>query len=344
MFYPASVKNNQGRINSLSFQNHLNLKWFISVFFIFISSSFFAEDISVMSFNLWNYFVVEGKSSSVKSETSRDALIQVIKKADPDIIMVSEIGGQPALDDLIGRLKKAGLNYPSGTVMYGQDRTRYIGCIAKFAPLLVRKNYDLTYKIKPKDDSVKDFESVPVQRGFLHVVFDIDGYKLNIINAHLKSRLFHPRYNQTDMRRFEARLLKYYVNDIIEKYPEANILLTGDYNDLFNSNPLITLRGMDKKPETRLYDLRPVDNEGASWTHWWKDEDSYGRIDYLLASPTLLPEINFKKNIIFHQKEYWLLASDHRPVITYIHTKDNPLWKEDQINQNFTDGIYSGQN
>jgi endonuclease/exonuclease/phosphatase family metal-dependent hydrolase len=311
---------------------------FVQILFIATFPSAAAEKkITVMSFNLWNYFVIDGKYSPIKREKSKAALVEVIKTTDPDIIMISEIGGEPALNDFLAHLKKAGLNYSFGTVMYGADRTRHIGCIAKFAPIFVRKNYDLTYNIKPK--SGKELEKVYVQRGFLHVLFDIDGYKLNIINAHFKSRLPNPRYNQTDMRRLEARLLKYYVNALIKKFPKANVLVTGDLNDVYSSNPLVTLRGVNQKQPKRLYDLKPVDSGGASWTHWWKKEDSYGRIDYLLASSSLLPEIDFEKTEIYHNPDFWLYASDHRPVMTVINTKDKKAWDKTKIDKKFKDGI-----
>ena len=311
------------------------------ILFLYIFSStillFSADNISVMSYNLWNYFVIEGPRSKVKSESSKEALVQVIKAADPDIMLVSEIGGEPALNDLLAHLKKVGLNYKFSTVMYGADRTRHIGCIAKFKPKYVRKNYDKTYNIKSKKSG--EMDKVYVQRGFLHILFDIDGYKLNIVNAHFKSRLPHYLYSQTDMRRSEARLLKYYVNGIIKKYPEANILVTGDLNDICGSSPLITLRGMERKEKNRLYDLKPIDSEGASWTHWWKTHDSYGRIDYFLVSPSLLSEIVFDKLTIPHISKYALKASDHRPLIMEIKTKDRDNWSQKQITENFINGI-----
>ena len=295
-----------------------------------------------MSFNLRNYFIATGKRyAPIKSEKSKVAIAEVIKKAKPDILMISEIGGEYALKDFISYLKKRGLNYPFRTVMYGADKTRYIGCIAKFAPVFVRKKYDLTYDIKPKSE--KKQEKVYVRRGFLHILFDIDGYKLHIINAHLKSRLPHLRYNQKDMRRSEAELLKNYTNDIIKRHPKANILIVGDFNDVYNSSPIKILRGMKRKSENRLYDLRPLDNAGSSWTYWWEKEDSYERIDYMLTSPSLLPEIDLKKTQIDNNLKLCLHASDHRPVITVIRTKDKKTWSESKINSLFKNGIRKGE-
>ena len=309
--------------------------------FIYIFSSslllFSADEVSIMSYNLWNYFVIEGPRSRIKSKSSKDALVQVIKASDPDIMLVSEIGGEPALNDLLAHLKRVGLNYKFSTVMYGADRTRHIGCIAKFKPKYVRKNYDRTYNIKSKKTGKVD--KVYVQRGFLHILFDIDGYKLNIVNAHFKSRLSHYLYSQTDMRRSEARLLKYYVNAIQNKDSEANILVTGDLNDIYSSSPLITLRGMERKEKNRLYDLKPLDSEGASWTHWWKTHDSYGRIDYMLVSPSLLSEIVFEKSVVLHIPKHALKASDHRPVMIVINAKNRANWSQKQIDLKFINGI-----
>jgi len=311
----------------------------ILIIYIFSSTIllFSSDEITIMSYNLWNYFVIEGPRSKIKRESSKEALVQVIKAIDPDIMLVSEIGGEPALNDLLAHLKKVGFKYTFSTVMYGADRTRHIGCIAKFKPKYVRKNYDKTYKIKSKKTGKMD--KVYVQRGFLHILFDIDGYKLNIVNAHFKSRLPHYLYNQTDMRRSEARLLKYYANEIIKKDPKANILIAGDLNDVYSSSPIITLRGMERKEKNRLYDLKPLDSEGASWTHWWKTHDSYGRIDYLLVSPSLLPEVVFDKLIISHISKYALKSSDHRPLMMVINTKDRDDWNQKQIDSKFINGI-----
>lgn len=251
--------------------------------------------------------------------------------------MISEIGGKKALKDFQSHLQE----YPFSVVMHGGDPSRYIGCIAKFKPEKVVKVDNLTYKLKPKNAAVGTLDNIPVQRGFLHTIFRKGKYQLHIVNAHLKARLFNRRYNQTDMRRMEARLLKYYINDIIKDNPQANILVTGDLNDVYSSNPLITLRGeSQKKANKKLYDLKPADAQGTTWTHWWKVEDTYGRIDYLLASSALLPEIDFKKTRIAHIPKEWLYASDHRPIMTVIQTQDKKAWNEDQIQEKFQSGIY----
>lgn len=308
--------------------------------FIFLSP---AKEISVMSYNLCNYFVA-AETDKPKGGDSKKALIGMIKSAEPDILFVVELGGEKSLEDLMGNLKSAGCNdYLFSDEMTGEDESRHIGLISKFKPVKLEKKENLFYRIKPKNDEGRYAEKVLVQRGFLHAVFEFEnGYRLHVVGAHLKSRLNHPRYIQTDMRRYEARLLRYLVNDIQEKEKNANILVVGDFNDTYSSDPVITLRAPDKPFERRLYDLRPLDNSGLPWTHWWRSEDIYGRIDYTLASASLLPEINFAKTKTVHLKDSWITASDHRPVFVSINTENSKSWEKEKVDKYFTNGVFAG--
>lgn len=296
----------------------------ISVFFICLftsNQSFSAEnEISVMVYNLWNYFVKGGKRRKIKSESSKQALVKTILSASPDILMFSELGGEAALKDLINHLNKAGGNYKFAQIMNGADTTRHLGVIAEFSPVKIDEITDRFYKLRPKSNKKASLESVPIQRGFLHVVFKKNGYTLHIVEAHLKARLFHYRYNQTDMRRSEARQLRHVVDDILKKDHEANVLVVGDFNDVYSSSAIAAIRGDHKK--IKLIDVKPRDSRNSTWTHWWKQEDEYGRIDYAFASPTLWPEIDREKSRIVHLPNYWLFASDHRPILTVIKLKN----------------------
>jgi len=307
------------------YKAELNLLFFVIYITCFTSFSLSADDktISVMSFNVWNYFVKGEKSSPVKSEYSRNAVAATIASADPDIIMLSEIGGKKSIKDLSERLRKLGLYYKYSDVMHGADSWRYLGILAKFAPIKIDKQSNLTYKIHPKKLPSGTLDTVAVQRGFFHLIFQKGDYKLHIISAHLKAKLFHPRYNQTDMRRLEARLLRYLVDDLLKKDPNINLLVVGDLNDSYISNPLKVLRGDTfKNGDKKLTDLKFYDRWHNSWTHWWNVEDSYSRIDYALASRELVKEIDLKKSRIVHIPKLWPVASDHRPIMTVINAKD----------------------
>jgi len=309
------------------------MKLFILIFLFCLT--FFAncaDKISFMSYNCYNYFV-EADADKLKSEESKKALVNVIKKANPDVLLIYEIGTKESLDDLMKHLKKVGCKYIFGKVMKGYDRRRHLGVISKIKPQSIIVKDNIYYNISPKDPKSKWLETRAISRGFLHSIFVIDNYKIHTISAHLKSKLPHSRYNQAEMRRLEARQLRYYINDLMKLEPDANILVLGDMNDTPDSDPIKTLSGYTKNKEKILYDLRPMDLSRNAWTHWWKYEDSYSRIDYIFANYNLIPEIDIKKNFIIYDQK----ASDHRALIVNVFIGDKKLFDEKQINLYFND-------
>ena len=210
-------------------------------------------------------------------------------------------------------------------------------------PFKVIKRDDQVFNVRPKkrrkDKNAAEMDEIGVQRGFLHVIYKFDDYTLHLVSAHLKAKVHHYRYSQADMRRLEARQLRYLINDILKNEPEANILVVGDMNDTFDSKPISIIRDFEQPPERRLLDLRPLDVDGFSWSHWWDEQDSYARIDYTLCSKGLLPEIVFEQTRIVSKTPTWMVASDHRPLLVTIETKQKPVWSEESLEKLFPKGI-----
>lgn len=302
-----------------------------------LAGNLVAAELRVASYNLKNYFVAEGPRG-VKDAVAVAALVETLRDANADILLVCEIGGADALRDLAERLKQAGLDYPHQYLMNGADPVIGLGLLSRLPPVEIIPRTGLGYAIRPKFKYLPP-ETMPVQRGFLEVVFEVENYRLHVIMAHLKSRIFHPRYNQTDMRRYEARLLRHCADEILKAEPEANLLILGDLNDGADTDPLRTLRAESRSPEQRLYDLRPADAMGLFWTHWWGADDLYGRIDYLLVSHGLLPEISEVDTRIVHLPDRWATASDHRPVLASITTSNRPPWPPAELARRFPGGI-----
>jgi endonuclease/exonuclease/phosphatase family metal-dependent hydrolase len=282
--------------------------------------------VRIVSYNLYNFTSL--KQPQLKSPESRAMVVTMLGKLNPDIAVLIELSGQDALDELAALLKKSGVEYPFSSLVEPVPRTenarkkkdstfeRRIGILSKFKPAEILHAVDLCYSLNG--------HSVPVQRGFAHLVYKWpNGYKLHLLAAHLKSKLFDP-LGQTDMRRYEARLLRYLVNDILKDDPDANILLVGDFNDSPDSSPLTTLYNRRvRNPKMQLFDLRPVDAGGLAWTHLQDESDDYARFDYALASHGLLPEIDFTRTFIPGYAD-WYIASDHRPLVITLTPADRP--------------------
>ncbi len=273
-----------------------------------------AQPVRIAFYNTENYFAPADLET--KGTDSRRALVEILTRAAPDIVLMSEVGGAEALAEIAAKLGARGLDYPFSSLVRGGDEVRHLAVLARFPPERVAHDTTSAYNIRNQAE--------PVRRGFAYCVFRWDnGYTLHVIGAHLKSKMWN-RLGQTDMRRYESRLLRYLVNDLLAADPEANILVAGDLNDYPNSSPLNTLFARRRRPQAQLYDLRPVDATGLAWTHWWEDTDLYSRIDYFLASYHLLPEIVFGEIYLDFSPE-WRRASDHRLLMVTVNPRERPI-------------------
>ncbi|MCK5801292.1 MAG: endonuclease/exonuclease/phosphatase family protein [Lentisphaeria bacterium] len=272
------------------------------------------DELRILAYNVYN-FMATAAPEQVKTPESRQTVVDIITRLDPHIAVLVETGGAEAVEELVSMLDKAGADFPFRTIVKGYDRRRRIALLSKFRPAEVCHDTTSTFNLKGR--------RLRVRRGFAHCVFRwANGYTLHVLGAHVKSKCFDP-LGQTDIRRYEARLLRYHYNDLIKKDPKANVLILGDFNDTPDASPVSTVCSRRSKDIRQLYDLRPVDRYGMSWTYCWDKADSYTRIDYAFASYELLPEVDFAKTVIPWFPE-WYIASDHRPLLVTLHPSDQP--------------------
>lgn len=272
-----------------------------------------SESVRIVSYNLNNYLDPALALKEDKSGEARRACIAVLRELDADIVVLLEVGGETVLEEIRLALNGEGRDYVFQSVVQGHDRIRRIGLLARLVPASVEHVTGATYNLGGK--------TVPVQRGFANCEFAWpNGYRLRLVAAHLKSKRFNP-LGQTDMRRYEARHLRYLVDEYINNDAACNLLLVGDFNDSPNSSPLNTLYSRRRNAGGQLFDLRPLDEHGLAWTHFWDDEDLYSRIDYALVSRALIPEIDGKQT---HIPDFagMRLASDHRPLLITLRLRD----------------------
>ncbi|MBT3381559.1 MAG: endonuclease/exonuclease/phosphatase family protein [Lentisphaerae bacterium] len=284
------------------------------------------ETIRVMVYNVYNFMPLS--APQIKTPESRDTVAEIIHRGKADIVVLAEMGGDKAVEELRELLRQKGTDYPFATVVHAYDRTRNLAVLAMLPPAQTKHDENSSYNLKD--------QRIRVRRGFAHCVFKWrNGYILHLLGAHLKSKHFD-RLGQTDMRRYEARLLRYRFNDIIGEDPEANVLIVGDMNDTPDSSPISTLCGRRYKQERQLFDLRPLDQHSMVWTHLWDTADSYTRIDYALVSYPLLPEISLEATFIPSFAD-WYIASDHRPIIVTLTPHETPLQPDrlSQFHRNF---------
>ncbi len=152
-----------------------------------------------------------------------------------------------------------------------------------------------------------------------------DKYSFTLITAHLKSRRPVPEADEGELREQEAVLLREKIDAILEKRPDANLVVLGDLNDTKDTKSTRAVIGqgkhalIDTRPAERNGDNQPNPNpryepRNITWTHHYGKEDSYSRIDYILLSRGMAREWSKDETYILALPN-WGAGSDHRPIV-----------------------------
>jgi len=291
------------------------------LFLVLFSSSLFAEEIVVASYNVENYLPMDRRVSgrmqrnAAKPESEIAAVVRVLQQIHPDILGLVEMGDESTLADLQDRLKAAGLDYPYREWLKGADEVRHVALLSRF-PIVANNSRDnVPFELNGRRERMT--------RGILDVTVQVNpSYRLRLVGAHLKSRREVPEYDEAWMRAKEAWYLRDHINRILEAQPAANLLVFGDFNDTKNEYSVRELIGVKGSPNYMM-DLWLKDSRGERWTHYWRTADEYARFDYFLVSPGLAREVVLSRSGI-NDAPFWNDASDHRAIYAAVNAKERP--------------------
>ena len=270
-----------------------------------------APALTVAAYNVENYLVadrqVDGvyRSAYPKPEKEKRALRQAIAGMAPDILAIEEMGKQSFLDELQRDLKAEGQDYPYATVLEAGDPDRHVAVLSKLPFKEVARHGVVPITLFGQKDAVK--------RGVLEVTVATTAGDLTIFIIHLKSQRTERKEDPkgATQRQLEAEAVR---DVVLARFPDpakGKFILCGDWNDARNSR---TIRALTKRGKTEVGDLlRATDTRGETWTHYYRQEDSYSRIDYILVSAELKPFVLGGRAAIYDGPGS-TEASDHRPV------------------------------
>jgi len=258
-----------------------------------------------VAYNLRNYLTMRrGKTEKFKPEHEIKALIDNIERAHPDILGVCEIGTQSDLDHFIKRLKKVGLDYPHSYLSAGPDPYRRQALLSKYP---IRRHNVPKYTYQMLD------ETHEVRRGILDASVSTPKGEIRFLGVHLKSKRPIAIYDQAEIRREEAQILRTHATEVLSD-ATRKVVVFGDMNDTKGSSVIKLLQG-PKKNRLNVIDL--YDKYGTKWTQYWAREDIYSRFDFIFVSTTLLPEIDQKQSHVLDTPP-GDPASDHRALVLII--------------------------
>ncbi len=283
-----------------------------------------AETFTVATYNVENYFLSAFGNRKAKAEISRAKVVESIVSVDPDVLALQEMGRKGALMELKQRLFQRGLDYSHAIWLAGPDPAIHLAVLSRFPVVRNHSKTNVTYLL--------DKKRFQVRRGFVELDIQVGAdYKFTLFNAHLKSMRRVGLADQAEMRLHEARALRLLVEKRLEVNPNENILLMGDLNDTPSRDPIKVLTG---KHSLKLIDLRPSEKNDitreivkkggdtsrrVTWTHFYKTEDQFSRLDYIMASRGMMHEL--VSSCVYVMTD-WGTASDHRPVVARFVAKE----------------------
>ncbi len=165
--------------------------------FLFVSSSAFAETIKVTTWNLKWFPGGMGQTSEDAKASHIDAVAKVLKKIDPDILLLQEVLNKDSVEKLAA---KAGTGLKVITVSrFDASHPRDPdGIDDQQVAILAKENALFTYRREFERDG-----RVDPPRGLVFAAFEIDDKYLGVYSVHLKSN--KTSENQTPKDNFRKR-------------------------------------------------------------------------------------------------------------------------------------------
>lgn len=271
-----------------------------------------ADELTIATYNVENYVSTNRMTAMgyrkdyPKSEAAKQALRDVIKRLNADVLVMQEMGPPPYLEELQRDLATQGIDYAHAVLLQGADEDRHVAVLSRRPFVRVVQHTGLVFKYHGGYEAVK--------RGVLEVVLDTPLGPLTLWGLHLKSRYTDEDSDPESARRRagEAMAVREFILKQTEDPAESLFVILGDFNDSKASAPL---RYLTRKGKLHFAKLLPAaDAGGDRWTYHYRKEDAYSRVDHVLISAALWHAVKDGHARIFDGDDV-RAASDHRPVV-----------------------------
>lgn len=292
------------------------VKWFLPVLALALAAcragaAVAAGGLRIATYNIENYVAADRMTDAgfrkayPKPEREKAALRKVVRDLGADVLVLQEMGPRPYLEELRRDLRAEGVDYPHTALASAADADRHIAILSRRPLIGVRTHDDLTFPYLGGRETVK--------RGLLEAVVDTPGGPVTIFALHLKSRLTERDDDPGSAVRRAAEATA--VRDrVLARCPDpaqVRFVVLGDCNDGRNSRAAAALQRRGKQEIATL--LPAADSRGEAWTHAYRRDESYSRVDLIFVSGGLLPWVEGGAARI-HDAPEVRVASDHRPV------------------------------
>lgn len=281
-----------------------------------------AEDVKVMTYNLENMFDVfddpytEDEGTDIKRRDEVVAIAAAIEHSDADIIVFQELENEYMLEGMVGTfLSGQGYDYIA-CQRTNSGRGINLGVISRY-PIKRLASYrflDLTHPDAP--DRTWRFA-----RDAMHITLDVNGQDVHVFNVHMKSNSSRPDDpNSMLWRTAEAIMVKSLIRDIVAEDPDALVLLMGDCNSNYWTDPrqdrpwpaTAHFRAAEEDGSHLLIDAHEALSHEERVTIPGDGRYPPATFDYVYASPALAERMVEDSAFILRDEEL-VSGSDHLP-------------------------------
>jgi endonuclease/exonuclease/phosphatase family metal-dependent hydrolase len=265
----------------------------IFLFIYFLLSNLVSEEIKVISYNVRYNNPNDGKDIW---ENRRSTIVNLIKNENPDFLGLQEVNHAQLLF-----LNSNLSNY--SFVGVGRDDGKTKG---EYSPIFYNNNlFDLiksdTFWLSSTPDKISVGWDASMERICTYAVFKSKTNKKNIW-------VFNTHFDHIGMeaREKSADLIISVINKLTE--PEDYVVLTGDFNLLDDSKPIMNLQSNFNDTNKNL---EKTDKSYGTFNNFKLNFVSKSRIDYVFEKNFKL--INSRHIIVKTPEGRW--ASDHHPIL-----------------------------
>jgi endonuclease/exonuclease/phosphatase family metal-dependent hydrolase len=298
------------------------VKWIFA--WLLVSVRLIAGAFTIATYNLEFYVDAPALGVAPKSPEARALVREAIRRMNPDVVALQEMGSTNALGELVNSLRSEKVDFPFAEYVKGPDSNLRLAFLSK-RPIVARRSHT-------NESFLYQGKRHHVSRGFGEIEVAVGNQRITFISAHLKSKRQVAEADQQGIREEEAALLRERIDDFFQREPSGKLIVLGDFNDDISSRTVKTIIGRGR---TRLFDPKPAERNGDSlanpnpryeprrilWTHYFAKEETYSRVDYILLSGALRSAIDSAETYVLAMPN-WGAASDHRPVCVRLNLPD----------------------
>ncbi len=263
----------------------------------------------LMSYNAENFYRTS-KHKSVKPRECVEALAEVIKREDPDVIAFQEVGDKGFLNQF--NQKYLDRKYPNivSNPVWGSS-LQQLAILSKGNLRVVdSKNHGKDYQ---------DLSNGAAVRNLLEATFETEtGYRFTVFTAHYRS-MKKGEAETAAGRLKEAKATSHIIKNWMKENPGGDAFFTGDLNTkhstVFGKPVIETLERLDDvNGEPQLVEVMLKDQKLQPTNRSLHYPDV--KLDYTFASKSLSERVRDAYVAGQFDQEPWHNASDHLPLVT----------------------------